>query len=170
MFFELVAAIIAGIGAAGVVLLAGRVAGPRLPRWLAPVAAGLAMIAVAIGSEATWGARTADNLPEGFVVVDEVRQTTWWRPWTYAHPQVVRLMALDTAGVRTHPNAPDLRLVDLYLFERWQPSARVPQILRCGADPARAEVTEAVLENPALADWRPADAALATPACAEAGG
>ncbi|MEP0154063.1 MAG: hypothetical protein ABJE81_05245, partial [Pseudophaeobacter sp.] len=58
MFLELIAVIFAGIAVAGVVMLVNNVTGARLPRWLAPVAAGLAMIGVTVTSEYSWYSRT----------------------------------------------------------------------------------------------------------------
>lgn len=168
MFLELIATFVAGLGAAGIALLLGRLSRGRLPRWSAPVAAGAAMIGVAIWSEMTWASRTAGGMPAGFEVAETVSHTAWWRPWTYVWPQTVRLMAIDTGSVRTNEAAPDTRLVDLYLFARWQPVNRVPQLLRC-SEPARADVTDAALAEPLGADWRPLaeDSDLIRLACKE---
>lgn len=155
MFLELVATIAAGIGAAGLALLAGRISGGRLPRWSAPVAAGAAMLAFALWSEYTWGTRTAEGLPDGIVLVHAVDRSIWWKPWTYAAPQVTQLITVDTETVRRHPERPDLRLINLYLFARWRAPAPVPQLVDC-ARPARAPVSDAALADPAAAAaWRP---------------
>ncbi len=166
MFLELIATFAAGAGAAGVVLILNMLTKGRLPRWAMPVAAGLAMIGVAISSEVSWGTRTAEGLPEGVVVVDEVQETAWYRPWSYLAPPTTRLVALDTQSVRTNADAPDLVLADLYLFARWRPSARVPQLLNC-KDTTRADVTDATLSDPASATWRPAETRLIAEACKE---
>jgi len=168
MFLELVAIFVAALGAAGLALLARRLTGGRLPGWVTPVAAGATMLAVAMWSEYSWGARTAAGLPEGVEVVDRVRDSAWWRPWTYVFPQTTRLVALDTASVQTNPDAPDIRLADLYLFARWRAPARVPQLVRC-APPARADVTDAALADPTGANWRalPAGHDLVRLACKE---
>lgn len=152
MFLELIATFIFGIGAAGVVLLLGRVTGGRLPKWVMPVAAAAAMIGFTIWSEYTWAARTTAELPEGLAVVDEVSESRAYKPWTYVAPQVTRIVAVDTATMRTRPETPDLRLVDLYLFARWRPLAKVPQLIDC-AGAARADVTDAALADPAAATW-----------------
>lgn len=168
MFFELIATFVAGLGAAGIVLLLGRLTGGRLPRWLTPLAAGAAMIGVAIWSEMTWGQRTAAALPESVEVAERVEESAWWRPWTYVWPQTTRMMAVDTASIRTNAAADNTRLVDLYLFARWQPATLVPQLVRC-SEPARADVTDAALAEPQAADWRPvpADSDLIRLACKE---
>ncbi len=152
MFLELIATFVAGIAAAGLVMLLRRVTGNRLARWLPPVAAGVAMIAFSIWSEYSWAGRTANGLPEGVTVVDRVTETIGWKPWTYLAPQTTRLVALDRAGARRNPEAPGVALVDLYLFERWQPTARRPQLVDCDTG-ARADVSEAALADPAAADW-----------------
>ncbi len=166
MFFELVATFAAGLGAAGIVLILNRITGGRMPGWVMPVAAGLAMLGTTIGSEMSWGKRTTANLPEGVVVFEEIGESAWWRPWTYAAPQTVRLVAVDTTSVRNNPVAPDVRLVDIYLFARWQPVISVGQLVRCN-DPARADVSAEALEDPATANWHPAEPALTELVCKE---
>ncbi len=169
MFLELIATFAAGIGAAGIVLILNRLTSGRLPGWAMPAGAGLAMLAVTVFMEMSWGARTIRALPQGVAVVETVQDKAWWRPWTYLAPQTVRLVTLDTASVRENPAAPGVRLVDLYLFARWQPPARVPQLVRC--DPAgRADPSEAALADPASASWRAAAPALTELACKEAQG
>ncbi|THH36106.1 hypothetical protein E4Z66_13695 [Aliishimia ponticola] len=167
MFFELIATFVAGLGGAGLVLALNAITGGRLPKWSMPVAAGLAMLAMTIGSEMTWGSRTAGNLPEGVSVVEEVTETAWWRPWTFLSPQVVRLITVDAGSAQTNPAAPDIRLVDMYLFARWQPAVRIGQLVRCAGAPARADADAAALKDPAAATWHPAPPALTALVCKE---
>ncbi len=154
MFLELIATFAAGLGAAGLCLLINLATGGRLPRWAMPVAAGAAMIGVTISSEMTWASRTVDGLPESIAVAETVSESAWYRPWTYVWPQATRLMAVDTATVRKNDAAPDTRLIELYLFARWQPTQQVPQLIDC-ATSARADVTDAALADPAAASWQP---------------
>ena len=67
-------------------------------------------------------------------------------------PQVTRLMVLDRAGVQTNPAAPSILLADVYLFGRWAPVIKHPQLVDC-ANAARADVTEAALADPSQAAW-----------------
>ena len=154
MFIELIATFAAGIGAGGLALLLNRLTGGRLPRWAMPVAAGLAMLAYAIWSEYSWGARIVAGLPQGVVEVSRVEQRIAWKPWTFLVPQTTRLIAADAGAAATRPDAPATRLVDLYLFARWQPTRGVTVLVDCTA-PARADATEAALDDPASAIWRP---------------
>lgn len=131
MFLELIGTIFAGLAVAGVVMLLNRFLGGVLPRWLTPVAAGLAMIGVTVASEYSWYDRTRDALPEGMQVVQEVESRAFYRPWTYLAPYVDRFAAFDTASVRTNDNLPDQRLADLYFFGRWAPVSQMPVLVDC---------------------------------------
>ena len=166
MFLELIATFIAGFAAAGVAMALRMVLRGRLPSWMTPVAAGAAMIAFTIWSEYTWADRTAGTLPDGVVVVERVAQSIAYKPWTYLAPQTTRLIAVDQANAQTNEAHPDTRLVDLYLFARWQPPAQVAQLIDC-ATPARADVTDAALSDPAAAQWLPmaADDAMIRTVC-----
>ncbi len=152
MFFELMATFAAGLSAAGLMLILSQLFRGRLPRWLIPVAAGAAMLGYAIWSEYSWADRTVGSFPDGFEVISRVEETYAWKPWTYIVPQTTRLMALDTATARANDAVPGVRLVDLYLHARWQPTARVQQLVNCDTG-SRADVTEASLEDPAQATW-----------------
>jgi len=153
MFFELIATFAAGIAAAGLALIAGHLSGGRLPRWITPVAAGAAMLGYAIWSEYTWAERTVQGLPDGVEVLTTVEETRFWKPWTYVVPQTTRIMALDRQGVQTKPDADGILLADVYLFARWTPPAKRPQLVDC-AEGARADVSTAALADPDNATWR----------------
>ncbi|TCP38922.1 hypothetical protein [Rhodovulum marinum] len=153
MFLELIASFVAGLGAAGVMLALNLATGRRLPRWLMPVAGGVAMIGFAVWSEYSWATRTAGGLPQGVVEITRVPESRPWKPWTYLAPQATRLMAADVAGAARRQDAPDTRLVTLYFFARWQPAQSAPVLVDCTA-PARADVTDAALADPAAASWR----------------
>ncbi len=141
MFLELIATIFAGLAFAGVVMLLNKLTGGRLPRWAAPVAAGLGMIGVTISSEYSWYDRTKAELPEGLTVVQEVESRAFYRPWTYAFPFVDRFAAIDTVSLRTNENIPEQRLVDMYFFGRWAPVSKVPVAVNC-ADNSRANLAD----------------------------
>lgn len=131
MFLELLGTIFAGIGVAGLVMVLNKLTGGRLPRWTAPVGAGLGMITMTIVSEYGWYGRTSDALPEGFEVVQTVENRSLYRPWTYPAPYVERFAALDRASVRTHDALPDQRLADLYFFGRWAAVEKLPILVDC---------------------------------------
>ncbi len=152
MIFELIATFAVGIGAAGLALVAGHLSRGRLPRYVAPIVAGIAMLIYAVWSEYTWAERTVGTLPESVEVLVSVDETRFWKPWTYVVPQTTRLMVLDRAGVQTNPAAPSMLLADIYLFGRWAPPVKRPQLVDC-ANGARADVSEEALSDPSQAEW-----------------
>ncbi len=164
MFFELIATFAAGFAAAGLVLAINLITkGRLLPKWAMPVVAGAAMIGVAIAGEYSWGTRTIANLPEDVIVLDNVQEASWWRPWSYLTPPTVRIRALDPAA-QTHADHPDLRLVDLYFLARWQAPAKASQLVDC-ANETQADATATALADPESAFWAAADPRLLTEFC-----
>ena len=141
MFLELIGTIFAGFAIAGVVMVVNKLTGGRLPRWAAPVGAGVGMIAVTVSSEYSWYDRTSGALPEGLTVIQEVENRSFYRPWTYAAPYVDRFAAIDTSSVRTNEQVPEQRLVDLYFFGRWAPVSKMPVAVNC-ADNRRANLAD----------------------------
>ena len=131
MFLELIATVVAGFAAAGVVLALNKLLGGRLPRWFMPVAAGAAMVAATIANEYSWFPRTSANLPEGLEVVETVQSRAFYRPWTYAYPYVERFAAVDVPSIKSHPGQPGRKLADIYLFGRWAPIHKVPVLADC---------------------------------------
>lgn len=131
MFLELIATFVMGAGVAGLALILVKVTRGRLPRWIVPAAAGVAMISFSIWSEYSWFARTAGALPAPVVVAWTNNASAPWKPWTYAIPQTTRFVAVDTASIRTNDAAPGQRVVDLYLMGRWAPSQAMRILLDC---------------------------------------
>ena len=143
MFFELIGTIVAGAAMALIVWAVNRVLKGRLPSWLMPVSAGLAMIIATISSEYGWFNRTSAAMPVGMVVAETVEEQTFYRPWTYARPFVTRFVAVDQASVRTHPDQPDQRIVDLVFYGRWTRTAKVPMLFDC-AQSRRADIVDGI--------------------------
>lgn len=172
MFFELIGTIVAGIAAGLIVWAINRTLKGRLPSWLVPVAAGVAMLLATISSEYSWFSRAQSNMPEGFVVAETVQEQKFYRPWTYAKPFVSRFIAVDQASTRRHPSHPEQRLVDLVIYGRWARTAKIPALFDCAAN-ARADLVDGVQfgNDGAVIDpnWLPMDAGapLLQAACAE---
>lgn len=143
MFLELIGTIFAGFAFAGVVMVLNKLTGGRLPRWAAPVGAGLGMIGMTIASEYSWYDRTRGTLPGSLEIVEEVESRAFYRPWTYAVPFVDRFAAIDTVSVRKNDEVPDQRLVDLYFFGRWAPVSKLPVAVNC-AENRRASLADGV--------------------------
>jgi len=143
MLFELIAVIVAGFGGAGVALLARKLLGGRLPRWVVPIAAGTAMLAMAISNEYGWYPRTARSLPEGLDVAATAESDAFYRPWTYVIPLVTRFLAVDMGSMRTNQALAAQHIVDVYAFARWEPVRKLGVAVDC-ADDRRADLVPGV--------------------------
>ena len=119
MFFELLGTIMAGVATALLFWAINRALKGRMASWLMPVSAGAAMLLAAISLEYGWYDRTARAMPQGFVVAQTIEEKALYRPWTYAVPYTTCYVAVDQASLKTHPDQPDQRIVDLWLYGRW---------------------------------------------------
>ena len=166
MLLEFIAAIALGLGAAGLIMALNLATGKRLPGWLMPASAGLAMIGFMVYMEYSWASRTIAGLPEGVVVTAQSSETSWYRPWTYVKPLTLRLVAVDTRRNRTHADVPNQVMTTVILMGRWMPTREIPVVYDC-ATHRRADLHAGVelAEDGQLtgADWRrlkPDDPAL----------
>lgn len=170
MFLELIGTVFAGIAAAGVVMLLNRVTGGHLPRWAAPVGAGLAMLAMTVSMEYSWYSRTIATLPEGVEVAETVEKKSLYQPWTYVVPYVSRFVAVDAASIKRHSDRPDQRIVDLYFFGRWSPLRKMPVAFDCATSRSAVLSSETQFGSDGdivNADWRDVgeDAVVLNAAC-----
>lgn len=160
MLLEFIAAIAVGLGAAGLALILRTLSGRRLPVWLAPASAGLAMIAFMVYMEYSWMDRTTDRLPDGVVVVNASQETSWYRPWTYIKPLTLRLVAIDTRRNRSNEGQSDQVMTTVILLGRWMPAREIPVVYDC-ALARRADLGEGVVLGPdgelEGAQWRDLD-------------
>jgi len=157
MLMELIAAAAAGFLGAGVAMILRKATGGRLPRASVPVAAGLAILGLAVWSEYTWYGRMSASLPDDVVVTTTHETSSPLRPWTYAAPFVTRFATVDRASIRRNDEVPDQLMVDVLLFARHAPPARVPVLVDC-AQGRRADIADGMTfdERGAVADadWR----------------
>lgn len=133
MLFNLVGVIVAGIAAAGSIMLVFRIMRRRPPRWLVPVAAGLAMIVFHLWNEYTWFDRVAGGLPEQVVVAEHYTYESALQPWTLVRPRINRFAAVDRSTIRRNEQAPGYVMADVLLVGRLDPTARVTQLYDCQA-------------------------------------
>lgn len=172
MLFELIATVAAGFAGAGAALLLHRLSARRLPRFIIPSAAGLAMFAYLIWSEYTWYQRTAEALPDSLVVFSRQTEQAVWRPWTYLSPVTERFAVVDRASTRRNEQVPGQMMVDIVLFARRAPVAKVPVLIDCVGH-RRADIVDAMQFDAVGAvvgaDWTPlaADDPLLGSACPE---
>lgn len=135
MLYEFIATLSAGFALAGIALIIRHLAKLlfkiQTPKWLTPLFAAIGIFAFQIHQEYHWYEQTAQKLPKGTEVIKTIETTSWYRPWTYAKPFIVRFIAADTNSIATNQHNPDLRRVNLYLFERRISTKRIGQIVDC---------------------------------------
>ena len=127
MIWHLIAAVFAGLGAAGVALLLRKLSRNRLPKWIIPAFAGAAMLAFQLGIEYSWVNTKQDQLPEGSVIISTQESRYFWRPWTYLAPMTTGFTVLDSAQIQRSGALAEFYLyhferayVDLLEVERYQ--------------------------------------------------
>lgn len=135
MLYELIATLSAGFAMAGIALvlrhLTKLLLKKQLPKWILPLFAGIGIFSFQIHQEYNWFSQMQSKLQQGTIVVKTVEKTYWYRPWTYAKPQIVRFMAVDIANAEINKINPQLKRVNIYLFERRMSSKIIPQLFDC---------------------------------------
>lgn len=134
MFWNLVALIVAGVGAAGIGLILRSLSRNKLPKWIVPVFAGIGMLAYQINSEYSWFDHKTAQLPKDSVVIETRQDTMLWRPWSFIKPMTTAFTVLDTSNVTLSQVENDIIAeFQLYQFEQ-QHTDRViarPYLLNC---------------------------------------
>ncbi|RDB43479.1 hypothetical protein DU490_06995 [Halomonas sp. DQ26W] len=119
MIWHLVAAIFAGLGAAGIGLLLRVISGKRLPRWIVPACAGLGMLGYQIHYEYSWIDHKQSQLPATTQVVATEEGEAFWRPWTYFFPMTTAFSVVDgNSMVPSEADGQQLVEFILYRFEK----------------------------------------------------
>ncbi|MCH8538587.1 MAG: hypothetical protein LAT66_12555 [Alkalimonas sp.] len=141
MFWEFIATIFAGMGAAGIALTLRFLSRKKLATWWIPIAAGVGMLSFQIYTEYTWFEHQKTLLPPGVDVVRTAEQTAFWRPWSYVFPQTLRFIAADLKNASHNEHNPDLVRLNLYLFERRMAARKITTVIHCRQQ-ARADYHE----------------------------
>ena len=133
MFWNLLATVICGLGAAGFALGIRAITAKRAPKWLIPVFAGLGMLGYLVYSEYTWFEHKKSLLPEEAVVVSTEEEGIYFRPWTFIFPYVTAFSAVDVKGISPVPNSEGVKQFILYRFEQTftDSVSHRPHLLNC---------------------------------------
>ena len=118
MFWNFVATIVCGLAAAGVAMAIRAATAKKAPRWLVPVFAGLGMMGYQIYMEYNWYDQMTARMPAESVVVATESQAEFWRPWSFAFPQINRITVLDTNSITRNRANPDTARFQLYRFRQ----------------------------------------------------
>jgi hypothetical protein len=132
MLWFLIAAICAGVGAVGLVLILQKLRVLPKAKWLWPAAAGMAMLGFQIVQEYSWFQYQIQKLPEGVKVIKVGQSSSPLKPWSYLFPIKNRFMAVKRLEQGAHPQNTQVILADLYVFEPLRPALQIPQVIHCG--------------------------------------
>lgn len=153
MIWHLIAAIFAGLAAAGIGLILRTLSGKRLPSWIVPVFGGLGMLGYQVHVEYTWFEHKQAQLPETATVISSDTGTAVWRPWTFAIPMTTKFSVVDSENIRLIEQD-DALLAEfiLYQFERHYTDIIItqPYLLNCDSRelvPLNKESREPILEE-----------------------
>ena len=134
MIWHLIAAIFAGLAAAGVGLLLRTLSGKRLPKWIVPVCGGLGMISYQIHMEYSWFEHKQQQLPDTAEVISSDTSQQVWRPWTFIFPVTTKFSVVDSENIQLG-TSDDARVAQfiLYQFERHYTDVIThhPYVLNC---------------------------------------
>lgn len=131
MLLEFIAMIAAAFGVAGLVLLANRLSGRRLPKWAMPAGIAATLLTFGVWSEYSWYGRVSSSLEDGLVVVATSAGGAPWRPWSYVMPVTDRFVAVDTGRMVPHATAEGQRFLNAYWFARWAPTRVATLMVDC---------------------------------------
>lgn len=155
MFWNLLAVFSAGLGGAGIALFLRKII-KRLPKWLIPCFAGIAMLAMQISSEYYWYPNSLKQLPQESHIIAHNDEKQWWRPWTYIFPVTDRFIAIDTTNLKKQGD--DNIHALLYFITRFEAAHTAIIEINCKTD-------EAYLNQQGLSQTSPLFAPLKTSLC-----
>ena len=153
MIWHLIAAVFAGLAAAGIGLVLRALSGKRLPKWVVPVCGGLGMLGYQIQVEYSWFAHKQAQLPETATVISTDTSTAVWRPWTFAFPMITKFSMIDSGNIRmSEQDGARVAEFILYQFERHHTDILItqPYLLNCDNRelvPLDEETREPILEQ-----------------------
>ncbi|CAM3643838.1 hypothetical protein ACT3TQ_09075 [Halomonas sp. AOP12-C2-37] len=134
MIWHLIAAVFAGLAAAGIGLILRTLSGKRLPKWIVPVFGGLGMLGYQVQVEYSWFEHKQAQLPATTTVISSDTSTAVWRPWTFAIPMTTKFSVIDSENIRlSEQNGARLAEFILYQFERHYTDIIItqPYLLNC---------------------------------------
>lgn len=134
MIWHLIAAVFAGLAAAGIGLILRTLSGKRLPKWIVPVFGGLGMLGYQVQVEYSWFEHKQAQLPATTTVISSDTSTAVWRPWTFAIPMTTKFSVIDSENIRlSEQNGARLAEFILYQFERHHTDIIItqPYLLNC---------------------------------------
>lgn len=146
MIYEFIATVTAGFGMAGIAMLIrqlSKLMGKQAPKWLIPIFAGLGMLGFQIHQEYHWQQQQTLVSQQQLQVIKTIEGSSWYRPWSYLKPQVIRFMAISEpqpVDQSITATTDSIKSSNIYLFERRISTKIIAQLINC-TQPATATLT-----------------------------
>jgi hypothetical protein len=170
MLLDVLIAACAALAALGVMLIGFKVLRTAPPRWLGPVVAAIAVVAVTATLRYQWANRMEAMLPPEMVVIERLGTQSPFEPWSYLKPVTTTLVVADRGTLRTNPAHADLVLINVLVVGRARDTLVTRHLVDCAGRREAAFPANVTFTSEGLPDglvWA-ADAppALLTTACA----
>ena len=132
MLFTLLGTFVAGVGAAGFIILIYKyiLNRPR-PKAAIPIAAGCAMILLQIVLDYGWYYRATADFGEDVVVLRTAQGTSMLQPLSFIIPRTDRFLAFDRTSIKTNDALPGIKLGKMFEVQKDGPSADLLQLIDC---------------------------------------
>ena len=133
MLLDVLIAACAAFAALGVMLICFKVLRATPPRWLGPVVAAVAVVAVTATLRYQWAGRMESMLPKEMVVVERLATRSPFEHWSYVKPVVTTLVLADRDTARTNPAHADLVLINVLIMRRTEDTLVTRHLVDCAA-------------------------------------
>ena len=132
MLFTLLGTLVAGVGAAGLIILIYKVIlrRPR-PKAAIPFAAAAGMMLLQIVLDYGWYSRATADFGDDVVVLRTAQGKSLLQPLSYIIPRTDRFLALDKTSLKTNDALPGIKLGTLFQAEKDGPSTKILQLIDC---------------------------------------
>jgi hypothetical protein len=126
-----VVAVCIAFAAAGLSLLAAKLARRRLPALGVLGIAAAAVVASLTWIRYGWADQMRSSLPAEVRVIREVKTRSLLEPWTYVAPRVTAMVAIDDSKTLRHPGHPGVVMVTLIHAERYAETLSLRVLVDC---------------------------------------
>ena len=132
MLFTLLGTFVAGLGAAGFIILVYKfiLNRPR-PKGAVPIAAGIAMILLQIVLDYGWYGRAIADFGGDVVILRTSRGKSLLQPLSYIVPRTDRFLALDKTRMKTNSALPGIKMGTLFEIQKDGPTSTILQLIDC---------------------------------------
>lgn len=117
MFLTLLAALIAGLGAAGIGIAIYKLSKKKVGKWIIPTFAGLGILGYQISYEYSWYEAQLEHQPKDTVIVATDSTAVFFRPWTFVFPLIDSYTLIEPKKIiYSEQKAPKAQLASFILY------------------------------------------------------